>query len=176
MVFFFWEAFFYNLHMTNVAKSPEEPVVMVDAGNARPWPVRILTLLLLIQAAGLIGLSVYSYNPEILEHEDEVRAVLTFLTEIPRTIAFGSLGLLAIAAALGFLWLWRTGWPTAMLVQGLGFLVTIGLYLRSRPPYIYAVMAYCILMVFYLHHPDVQKAFQTKQMQDQSDPEVENTV
>jgi hypothetical protein len=162
--------------MTDIVKSQEEPVEMVDAGDARPWPVRILTLLLLIQAGGRIGLSAYSYNPEILNHEDEVRAVVTFLTEIPRTIAFGSLGLLAIAAALGFLWLWRTGWPTAMLVQGLGLLVAIGLYLRSQPPYIYGVMAYCILMVFYLHHPDVQKAFQTKQMQDKPDPEVEITV
>jgi hypothetical protein len=63
-----------------------------------------------------------------------------------------------------------------MLVQGLGLLVAIGLYLRSQPPYIYGVMAYCILMVFYLHHPDVQKAFQTKQMQDKPDPEVEITV
>lgn len=162
--------------MTEIVKNPQEPVVMVDAGNARPWPVRILTLLLLIQALGLFGLSVYSYNPEILENQDEVRAILTFLTEIPRTIAFGSLGLLAIAAALGFLWLWRTGWPTAMLVQGLGLLVSIGLYLRSRPPYIYAVMAYCILMVFYLHHPDVQKAFQTKRMQEKVDPGAEEAL
>jgi hypothetical protein len=43
--------------MTDIVKSQEEPVEMVDAGDARPWPVRILTLLLLIQAGGLIGLS-----------------------------------------------------------------------------------------------------------------------
>jgi hypothetical protein len=143
---------------------------MLDAAGARPWPVRILTILLFVQALGLIGLSIYSFNPEILQHEDEFGAFLTFITEIPRTLAFGSLGLLAIVAGFGFLWLWRTGWPTAMLVQGLALLVAIGLYLRSHPPFIFGVMAYCILMVIYLHHPDVQKAFQTKQMQENKWP------
>jgi hypothetical protein len=164
--------------MANTIDTQKKPIEMLDAGIARPWPVRILTILLFIQAAGLIGLSVFSYNPEILRQEDEVRAILTFLTEIPRTLAFGSLGLLAIAAGLGFLWIWRTGWPTAMLVQGLGLLVSIGLYLRSNPPYIFGVMAYCIIMVIYLHHPEVQQAFQTKQMQtsEWSESDLEDMV
>jgi hypothetical protein len=86
-------------------------------------------------------------------------------------MAFGSLGLLALVAGLGFLWLWQTGWPTAMLVQGMGLLVSLGLYLRSNPPYIFGLMSYCILMVIYLHHPDVQQAFQTKKLQESEWPD-----
>jgi hypothetical protein len=158
--------------MTNTLDAQDHPVEMLDAGSARPWPVRILTLLLFLQAAGLIGLSIYSYNPEILQQADQVRAVITFFTEVPRSLAFGSLGLLSIVAGLGFLGLWRTGWPTAMLVQGMTLLVSLGLYLRSNPPYIFGVMSYCILMVIYLHHPDVQQAFQTKKMQENEWPDA----
>jgi hypothetical protein len=169
--FFLLVSIFYNPGMTDNPDSYEQPVEMLDAGEARPWPVRILTGLLFIQALGLIGLSIYSYDPAILQQQDETRAVLTFFTEFPRTLAFGSLGLLALVAGLGFLRLWQTGWPTAMLVQGMGLLVSLGLYLRSNPPYIFGLMSYCILMVIYLHHPDVQQAFQTKKLQESEWPE-----
>ncbi|MCI0397436.1 MAG: hypothetical protein L0322_21215, partial [Chloroflexi bacterium] len=65
-------------------------------------------------------------------------------------------------AGLGFLGLWRTGWPNAMLVQGLSLLLTLILYFREGPVYIYGLMLYSILMVVYLHHPEVQEAFKTK--------------
>ena len=164
--------------MTNTIETKEKPVVLMDAGSARPWPVRILTFLLIFQSLGFIGLSIFNYNPNSLEQKDLLATILNFFTHLNRTMAFGSLGLLAIFAAFGFLWLWRTGWPTAMLVQGLGLLVSIGLYIRSHPPYIFGVMAYCILMVIYLHHPEVQQAFQTKQMQEDKwpDADLENMV
>jgi hypothetical protein len=79
--------------------------------------------------------------------------------------------LLAVVAAFGFLGLWRTGWPTAMLLQGLCLLVALGLYLRTAPPYALGLMSYSILMVIYLHHPEVQQAFQTKQLQKSQWPE-----
>jgi len=164
--------------MTNTIDTKNQPVEMLDAGSVRPWPVRILTFLLFIQALGLIGLSIYSYKPDTLQQKSVINIILTFFTALPRSLAFGSLGLLAIAAGLGFMRLWRTGWPTAMLVQGMGLLVSIGLYLRSNPPYIFAVMGYCIFMVIYLHHPDVQQAFQTKQLQESkwSDSDLEKMV
>lgn len=159
--------------MTNTIETKEKPVVLLDAGSARPWPIRILTFLLIFQALGLIGLSIFNYNPGILQQENLISAILTLFTELTHTLSFGSLALLAIFAAFGFHWLWRTGWPTAMLVQGLSLLVSIGLYIRSHPPYIFGVMAYCILMVIYLHHPDVQQAFQTKQMQEDKWPDAD---
>jgi hypothetical protein len=153
--------------MANIVHTQEQPVEMLDAGEARPWPVRLSTILLFVQALGLIGLGVFSYDAAVLQQEsDLLHLVLTIFTNLTRTLAFGALGLLAFMAGFGFIGLWRTGWPTAMLVQGLCLLVSLGLYLRSAPPYIFGLMSYCILMVIYLHHPDVQQAFQTKQMQE----------
>lgn len=154
--------------MTDAIDTSERSAELLeDTDAARPWPVRILTILLFVQALGLVGLSIYSFDQSLIQGADEVRTVLTFLTGIPRTLAFGSLGMLAIFAGIGFLWIWRTGWPTAMLVQGLGLLVSLGLYLRSSPPFIFGLMSYCILMVIYLHHPEVQLAFQTKKTQEE---------
>ncbi len=152
--------------MTN-AIDPQKPVEMLDAGDARPWPVRVITLLLFIQALALIGLSVFSFDQAILQQEsDFFQLVMASLTELTRTLAFGGIGLLAIVAGFGFLWLGRTAWLTGMLVQGLALLAAIGLYLRGGPVYTFGIMGYCIGMVIYLHHPDVQQAFQTKQTQE----------
>jgi hypothetical protein len=141
---------------------------MLDAGEARPWAVRVLTILLLVQAVGLIFLGVFNFNPlELPQESDIFLIILTSFTNLTRTIAYGTLGVMAVVAALGFLGLWRTGWPTAILLQGLTLMVTLGLYLRNSPPYIFALMSYCILMVIYLHHPDVQNAFQTKKIQEE---------
>ncbi|MFZ0546379.1 MAG: hypothetical protein WAM60_13120 [Candidatus Promineifilaceae bacterium] len=153
--------------MANPIGTTEQPAEMLDTGKARPWPVRVLTILLVVQAVGLFGLSVLNYNPTILQQENDLLGLLlTIFSELTRTIAFGALGLLAVVAALGFLWLWRTGWPLTMLLQGLCLLTSLGLYLRGGPPYIFAIMSYCILMVIYLHHPEIQQAFHTKQRQD----------
>jgi hypothetical protein len=149
-----------------VEKKQPPPVEMLDAGDARSWPVRVLTLLLFVQAAGLIGLSIFNFDQSILQQEsDFLQIILTSFIDLNRTMAFGALGLLAIVAGFGFLWLGRTGWLTGMLVQGLVLLAAIGLHLRGGPPYTFGLMGYCILMVIYLHHPDVQQAFQTKQTQ-----------
>lgn len=153
--------------MTKTVESTQPPVEMLDAGDARPWPVKVLTLLFFVQALGLFGLSVLNFDQAVLpEGGDFLQMVLTTLIDLNRTMAFGTLGLLAVVASFGFLWLGRTGWQTGMLVQGLGLLVAIGLYLRDGPVYVFGIMSYCILMVIYLHHPDVQQAFQTKRGQE----------
>lgn len=158
--------------MANIVDTQEQPVEMLDAGEARPWPVRVSTVLLFLQAFGLIGLSIYGYDPAVIQQErDILDLILIIFSGLTRTIAFGSLGLLAFMAGFGFLGLWRTGWTTAILLQGLSLLVSLGLYLRTNPPYIFGLMIYCILMVIYLHHPEVQQAFQTKQMQESNWPE-----
>jgi hypothetical protein len=158
--------------MANTVDTTEQPVEMLDAGDARPWPVRVSTILLFVQALGLIGLSIYSYDAAVLQQDsDFLHLVLTIFSDLTRTIAFGALGLLAFVAGFGFLGLWRTGWPTAILLQGLCLLASLGLYLRNAPPYIFELMGYCIFMVIYLHHPEVQQAFQTKQLQESNWPE-----
>ncbi|MCI0643701.1 MAG: hypothetical protein L0332_20530 [Chloroflexi bacterium] len=129
----------------------------------RPWSVKILTLLLFLQAAGFVAISVTSANPiNFAELTTPTLFITTVAQTLTRTIAFSALALLAAMAGLGFLGLWRTGWPNAMLVQGLSLLLTLILYFREGPVYIYGLMLYSILMVVYLHHPEVQEAFKTK--------------
>ena len=150
------------------AVETEKPVEMLDAGDARPWPVKILTLLFVVQALGLIGLAVFNLDQTAIPQEAEFSQILIIiLTSLNQTLAFGTLSLLAILAGFGFLGLWKTGWLTGMLLQGLVLLVAIGLYLRGGPIYVFGLMSYSILMIVYLHHPDVQQAFQTKQTQQQ---------
>ena len=165
---FFLAAIFYNHKtMTNVVDPQQPPIEMLDAGDARPWPVRVLTILLFVQALGLIGLSIFNFDQAIFQQASSLfQLFMASITELTRTFAFGTLGLLAIVAGFGFLWLRRTAWLTGMLVQGLVLLASLGLYLRDGPSYTFAIMGYCIVMVIYLHHPDVQTAFQTKQLQE----------
>lgn len=150
------------------------PVEMLDAGDARPWPVKILTILFFIQALGLIGLAIFNFDQSvILEEADFGQVLLIVLTSLNQALAFGTLSLLAIVAGFAFLGLWKTGWLTGMLLQGLVLLVAIGLYIRGGPIYVFGLMSYSILMVIYLHHPEVQQAFQTKQTQQQKMEEAE---
>jgi hypothetical protein len=152
--------------MTHI-DSQQPPVELLDAGEARPWPVRLLTLLLFFQAIGLFALSIYNFDQAVLdESPDFLQIIIISFTDLNRMMAFATLTLLTLVAAFGFLWLARTGWLTAILVQGLILLTAITIYLRGGPPYTFGLMSYAIFMVIYLHHPDVLQAFQTKQTQD----------
>jgi hypothetical protein len=153
--------------MTKTADSQHTPVEMLDAGEARPWPVRLIALLLFFQALGLISLSIYNFDQATLQDNNDLfQIILISFTVLNQTLAFAILGLLTIVAGFGFLWLARTGWLTAMLVQGLVLLSAITIYLRGGLPYTFGLMGYSIFMVVYLHHPDVVQAFQTKETQE----------
>jgi hypothetical protein len=120
------------------------------------WPVVVLGLLLLAQAAGLFSLgSSYLFNltPEQL---------FANLPSLLNSSAFNLLALLAVIAAIGFLRLRRLGWLCAMLLQGLCLLLVLGLYLGARPGFVYWVMAYSVGMVVYLNTSNVQAAFRPK--------------
>jgi hypothetical protein len=160
--------------MTKAIETEKPPVEMLDAGDARPWPVKVLTLLFFVQALGLIGLAVFNFDQAVISEETIfLQILLSILTSLNQTLAFGTLSLLAIVAGFGFLWLWKTGWLTGIMLQGLLLLVAIGLYLRGGPIYVFGLMSYSILMIIYLHHPEVQQAFQTKQTQQQKMEEAE---
>lgn len=160
--------------MTKAVEKQQPPVEMLDAGDARPWPVKILTVLFFIQALALIGLSIFNFDQTVIAEGNNLgQIILSSITDLTRSIAFGTLGLMAIVAGFGFLWLGRTAWLTGMLLQGLLLLVAIGLYLRGGPIYTFGLMSYGIVMVIYLHHPDVQQAFQTKQTQSMTMDEAE---
>ena len=106
----------------------------------RPWAVAALSWLLLLETAALLLLAFISIGQ-------------------PVAVACLALAILALFAALGFIWVRRGGWVNAVLVQGGGLLVALWLYLGPRPTYCYLIMLAGILMVLYLHQADVQAAF-----------------
>jgi len=150
------------------------------AGARSSWPVRANGLLLVLQAAGLGGIGAYevyrvdwqqveadlSLLPETLDLPETLvlpetvegaeHAVVTVLVFAPPTV-------LALLAALGFLFLLRAGWLLAMIVQGLSLLACLLLYSAWTPIFIYPVMLYCIVMALYLNSSDVRAAFHVGQ-------------
>jgi lysylphosphatidylglycerol synthetase-like protein (DUF2156 family) len=130
-----------------------------EAGRTiRPWPVTILGLLLLLQAAGLLVVGLYTLTlpPDLLQ---------TFITQ-PADLAglvFTFLAPLALWASAGFLRRWRNAWLNAMLLQGLCLAMALAIYFsHGRLVYVYLAMAYAVFMVIYLNHYEVQEAFRTR--------------
>jgi hypothetical protein len=144
------------------------------AGARSSWPVRANGLLLVLQAAGLGSIGAYevyrvdwqqveadlSLLPETLDLPETVEgaehAVVTVLVFAPPMV-------LALLAALGFLFMLRAGWLLAMIVQGLSLLACLLLYSAWTPIFIYPVMLYCIVMALYLNSSDVRAAFHVEQ-------------
>jgi hypothetical protein len=62
-------------------------------------------------------------------------------------------------SALSFLFMRRKGWLLAAIAQGLSLAVSLWLYSWFQPPYVYPIMAYCVLMILYLNSYDVRMVF-----------------
>lgn len=122
----------------------------------RRWPVLMLGLLLLLQAAGLFGLG--SFYLFALTPGDTAANLPGLLN----SSAFNLLALLALIASFGFLRLHRLGWLCAMLLQGLCLLLALSQYAREKAPLAYLLMFYSIGLVLYLNYSDVQSAFQRR--------------
>ena len=148
-----------------------EPVATEDAATARrsqsadggrPWPVRALTLLLVVQGLGLILIGLFSIDHtagfwEILDDS-------SFYATLP------PLGVVALIAAAGFLRLRAGAWVMAMLVQGLALLVALIFYFRYRPQnlLIYGMMVYALIMVLYLNYAEVPAIFRAQPGQEEA--------
>jgi hypothetical protein len=134
----------------------ETSSALAERRKSRPWTVRAIGLLLLVQAAGCVAISAYHFLPFDWETDvlspQQVDALFITVIFLPSAI-------LAFLSAVGFLFLFRTGWLLAMAVQGGVLLGCLLLYLGARPPTIYPVMIYCAAMAFYLNSFDVRVAF-----------------
>jgi hypothetical protein len=122
----------------------------------RRWPVLVLGLLLLFQAAGLFGLG--SFYLFTLTPGDTAANLPGLLN----SSAFNLLAVLALIASFGFLRLHRLGWICAMLLQGLCLLLALSLYIREKSPLAYVLMLYDVSLVLYLNYSDVQTTFQPR--------------
>ena len=133
---------------------------------ARPWPVTALGLLLLVQALALLGIGAGQLLAASWKLGITLDTVAEQLPHALRGILFVALALLALLVALNFFRLRRGAWMSAMLVQGFGLLLALGVYLRDRPGaaphYSYLMMVYGLFMVIYLNYGEVQAAFRPR--------------
>ncbi|MCA1730359.1 MAG: hypothetical protein LC751_13385 [Actinobacteria bacterium] len=155
--------------------------LMAKLARTRSWPVRANALLLVLQAAGLGGINAY-YISQIdwqqveqqIETDGSLSPEITEAVEHAAVIAFtlGPPAVLAVLAALGFVFLFRVGWLLAMIVQAITLLSCLLLYsdwepvLGWDPVFIYPVMLYCIVMVLYLNSSEVRAAFHVRRRKE----------
>ena len=133
--------------------------------NERPWAVKTLTWLLLLEAFLFFGIGIFNAGTLQLWTQLSFDNLLSaFVLTLTNLTLYGALALLTIIAAIGFLNLTSRSWTYAVLVQGLALLTGIVLYRQSFPFYVVVVMTYGIFMTLYLHHPDVQTAFKVRQL------------
>jgi|GEM_PF-1892304 hypothetical protein len=123
--------------------------------EARPWPVRALTVLLAVQAAAMLALSLLrldGWPPALTEWSDPDVA---FFLPLP------FLAILGVIATIGFLWLRPGAWVVAMLVQCLHLIVTLTFYFffEQRTFYLFAMMFFAVVMVVYLNYAEVPAVF-----------------
>ena len=139
-----------------------------DAGEAtterrsRPWTVRLVGLLLLLQAIAYVGLTFVLLLPfdwlatteqqDYVMPQQQIEALSLGFLLIPTAI-------LGVLSAIGFLLLRRGGWLLGMAMQGATLLGCLTFYFDTRPPAIFPVMVFCILMALYLNSYDVRAAF-----------------
>lgn len=149
--------------------------------TTRSWPVRANALLLVLQAAGLGGIGAYNvYRVDWQQGQQQLEADAMLSQGVNETVEqavvivlmLGIPAVLALLAALGFLFLFRIGWLLAMIVQSLTLLACLLLYteweeiLYREPLFIYPVMLYCIVMVLYLNSSDVRAAFHVRRRKE----------
>ena len=125
------------------------------------WSVRVLALLLVAQALGLLSIvlvesqmvdweGLMALPPSRQELIEQVSAALAL------AVVLAPVALLSLLAAFGLLLGWRTGWVLGMLAQTLTLTLCLGLYVFERTVLIYPLMLISILLVLYLNTDEVR--------------------
>lgn len=139
------------------ADGPEDAVER----QARRWTVRVIALLLVLQAGALVTISgIYlmrvNWDLELGDVMLSVRALeavllAAFLTPV---------GLFELTTAVG-VWFGRRGaWLHAMIVQGILLIFCLSSYVTGRgESFIFLLMLICIVLVLYLNANDVRLSF-----------------
>ncbi|MFN8488796.1 MAG: hypothetical protein U0350_14435 [Caldilineaceae bacterium] len=130
------------------------------------WPVRIISLLLSLQAMGLLTICLYLLKQIDWEREWSAYALsATAFETLSFIIFFLPLVALGIFSAIGFLFFWRVAWLTALIVQSVSLFGCLAIYFESYLKdynFIYLIMLACIVMVLYLNNNDIRVMFQAK--------------
>ncbi|MBX3013989.1 MAG: hypothetical protein KF832_20880 [Caldilineaceae bacterium] len=143
------------------------------------WPLRIISLLLLVQTAGLALITLFFLRRVDWEEElaDTVPSVAA-LDLIVWTAVVAPLVLLLLATAIGFFFRRTFAWHAAMTLQGLMLLGSLTIYFFTdshlrNSHLLYLTMLYCILMVLYLNTSDVRMAFHVRHTETAVDDDDE---
>ena len=115
-------------------------------------------MLLILEVIGLVLLGGYEFlqvdwrGIDLVSQRHQAVELAVFALFIPSAV-------LTLLSALSFLFLYRRGWLLAAIAQGLSLAVCLWLYSWFQPPYVYPIMAYCVLMILYLNSHDVRMVF-----------------
>ena len=133
---------------------------MTKADRVSYRPVRLVGVLLVLQAVGLSGLVAYYGFLRI-----DLRRLGSWV-ELRQSMEVAVVGgvflpaaILAAVAAVGFLFLRRKGWLLAAIAQTVSLGACLMLYSELQPGFVYPVMLYSIVMVLYLNSRDVRAVF-----------------
>jgi hypothetical protein len=127
--------------------------------------VRAISLLLIVQALGLIGINAWLLSG--IDWEQEFAFVFLSLTALD-TLSFSTMfTLIAVVAfftAFAFSLRRRSAWLVAMTLQGVILFCCLWIYFLTASHlraslFIYLIMLYSILLVLYLNTTDVRQAF-----------------
>ena len=149
--------------------SPDRRRMRFDPSQStRSWPVRVASLLLLLEAAGLVA--VHVINLSRLDWNSLLAATGDAVPHLPEanllalavSLLFLPSVFLAVLAAVGLFFIWRTGWLLAMLTQGLTLAICLSLYFQEKPGVIYPIMLFCILMVLNLNSFEIRATVQDR--------------
>ena len=123
----------------------------------RTLAIQIVTWLLFVQALALLALGILNFNNlgigANLTPEETIAILFKGLTG---SIVFIALACIGLVATFNFWRLDGLAWTMGMLVQGLMLVTALILFFQDITHiYAYAMMAYGIFMVIYLHMPDI---------------------
>ncbi len=132
---------------------------------SQAWGVRPISVLLLIEAINvfLISANLLYQNPLPSGYRPFFMALSPaqyYALEV--SSIFIPLGLMCMLAAIGFLFLLRSGWLFAMMAQGLILFICIRQYFTHQPAFIYPLMVYCIFMVLFINSSKIRAVFHSR--------------
>ena len=132
--------------------------------KARRWTLRVISLLLCVQA-GLLGATALSFWISV-DWQRELEDVMPSVRALDILFLGGFLIPLALVEIVTAAQLWlaqRGAWLRAMVVQGILLIFCLSSYMsRSDQPFIYIFMLTAIVIVLYLNTNDVRLAFTTR--------------
>ncbi|MBN1579863.1 MAG: hypothetical protein JXA89_04110 [Anaerolineae bacterium] len=149
-----------------------------------PREIKIVAVLLVLQAAGLMGIGFVHLVATYAVPWISADTISSWITRSPidlvwlweRLLDIGEkssplvailmpLGLMAFVSALGLRLRKRAAWTAAMAVQSIHLLVSLVIYFTTRPNYASLLMAWGVFMVLYLNYSEVANAFRSHQSQ-----------